>query len=109
VLGSNDDSLAGHTLWVGVILILAVAVTIWMIRVGQGGQRQVPAAEARAGDATPDAAWKGGLFYFNRADPAVFVEHRMGVGWSLNLGNLWSWVFLACAVGVPMLVLRLMR
>lgn len=109
VLGSSDDSLAGHTLWVGVILILTVVVTIWMIRVGQGGQRQVPAAAARAGDATPDAAWKGGLFYFNPADPAVFVEHRMGVGWSLNLGNIWSWVFLACALGVPMLVLRLMR
>jgi uncharacterized membrane protein len=33
----------------------------------------------------------------------------MGVGWSLNLGNIWSWVFLVCALGVPMLVLKLMR
>jgi uncharacterized membrane protein len=109
VLGVGNDSMAGRTLWLAVILILTVVVTVWMIRVGQGGQRQVPASAARIGDATPDAAWKGGLLYFNPADPAVFVEHRMGVGWSLNLGNIWSWVFLVCALGVPMLVLKLMR
>jgi uncharacterized membrane protein len=67
------------------------------------------AAAARSGDATPDAAWKAGLLYFNPADPAVFVETRMGVGWTVNFGNIWSWVFLAFALAVPMLVLRLMR
>lgn len=97
-------------LWIGVIVVLAVAVTAWMVRVGQGGQRQVPAsAGAIAGDATPDTAWKGGLLYFNPADPVVFVETRMGVGWTLNFGNVWSWVFMTFAIGVPMLVLRLMR
>lgn len=109
VVGAGDDSVAGQTVWLAVILILAIVVTVWMIRVGQGGQRQVPAAAARSGDATPDAAWKGGLLYFNAADPAVFVETRMGVGWALNFANIWSWVFLAFAFALPMLVLRLMR
>jgi uncharacterized membrane protein len=109
VLGAGDASAASHAVWLAATLILAVAVAVWMVRVGQGGQRQVPAAAARSGDATPDAAWKAGLLYFNPADPAVFVETRMGVGWSLNFANIWSWVFLAFALAVPMLVLRVMR
>ncbi|MCC7044249.1 MAG: hypothetical protein IT183_10315 [Acidobacteria bacterium] len=112
VLGSDDEQVPGvgfGDIWLAAILVLTVVVTVWVIRVGQGGQRQVPPTAARSGDATPDNAWKGGLLYFNPADPAVFVEKRMGVGWSLNFGNIWSRVFLAFAVGAPMLVLRLMR
>jgi len=109
-LGGDGGFGIADALWIGVIVVLAVAVTTWMIRVGQGGQRQVPAsAGAITGDATPDTAWKGGLLYFNPTDPVVFVETRMGVGWTLNFGNAWSWVFLAFAIGGPMLVLRLMR
>jgi uncharacterized membrane protein len=77
-----------------------------------GGVRNIfaePLPNGRCLDATPDAAWKAGLLYFNPADPAVFVETRMGVGWSLNFANVWSWVFLAFALAVPMLVLRVMR
>jgi uncharacterized membrane protein len=80
-----------------------------------GADRQSPEhlrgalPNGRCLDATPDAAWKAGLLYFNPADPAVFVETRMGVGWSLNFANVWSWVFLAFTLAVPMLVLRVMR
>jgi uncharacterized membrane protein len=110
VLGGGTGTERGWALWVGVIAVLTIAVVVWMVRVGQGGQRQVPpSAGTLPGDATPDRAWKGGLIYVNPSDPAVFVEKRLGVGWTLNLGNVWSWVFLAFALGVPMLVLRLMR
>ena len=40
-----------------------------------------------SGDKTPNEAWFLGLFYFNRADPAVFVRERWGIGWTANLGN----------------------
>ncbi|QDZ14442.1 DUF1648 domain-containing protein [Humibacter ginsenosidimutans] len=41
---------------------------------------------------TPDAPdddryWKGGLIYVNRDDPAVFVQRRFGVGWTVNFGR----------------------
>jgi uncharacterized membrane protein len=39
------------------------------------------------GDTTPDSCWIFGKLYFNRADPALFVEKRMGLGYTLNLGN----------------------
>ncbi|MEO6078870.1 MAG: hypothetical protein ABIQ86_03720 [Steroidobacteraceae bacterium] len=35
-------------------------------------------------DPMPDACWKGGLFYFNRQDPALVVPARSGVGFSYN-------------------------
>lgn len=58
------------------------------------------------GDRTADARWIGGLVYFNRSDPAVFVEKRMGIGWTLNCGNHWTWI-LVIAITVVVVALRL--
>lgn len=56
--------------------------------------RNRPRLSARAGDHTPDRCWKLGIFYFNPADPAVFVVQRFGIGYTVNLGNRWSWAML---------------
>ena len=45
-----------------------------------------------------DLFWKAGLFYINRNDPAVLVPARIGVGWTLNLGNIAAWLVLAVIV-----------
>ncbi|HET6825663.1 MAG TPA: DUF5808 domain-containing protein [Amnibacterium sp.] len=34
-----------------------------------------------------DRQWRGGLFSINRADHALFVPRRYGLGWTINLGN----------------------
>jgi transposase InsO family protein len=50
---------------------------------------------ARRDDGTPDRCWKNdGVYYVNRADPALFVEKRVGIGYTPNFGNPWSWVVL---------------
>jgi len=50
---------------------------------------------ARRNDSTPDRCWKkDGNYYVNRADPALFVEKRVGIGYTPNYGNPWSWVVL---------------
>jgi uncharacterized membrane protein len=54
------------------------------------------------GDSTSDSAWIWGKFYYNRADPALLVEKRMGLGYTLNLGNRLSW--LAILTILPLLV-----
>ena len=74
-------------------VVLTVALILALLRMGQGGNRMAPGGPA--GDRTPDACWKWGLFYINRKDPALFVEKRFGVGYTVNLGNRWSWIFLA--------------
>jgi uncharacterized membrane protein len=91
-------------LLVRVLLGAAVALSsgflLVLIWIGQGGQRAIP-ADARDGihgDATPDAAWKGGFLYYNPHDPALLVERRMGIGWTLNMANRWSWLILGAAV-----------
>ena len=109
---SGTDAQLGWEIWVllGVIIAMSLSVTVWMIRIGQGGQRRVGAAARVAvpGDATSDSAWKAGLVYFNPADPALFVERRSGLGWTLNFGNALSWVFMALALLGPFLIMRFM-
>jgi hypothetical protein len=56
------------------------------------------------GDRTADSHWIGGLIYFNPTDPAVFVERRMGIGWTLNFGNLWSWTSLITVAAIVLAV-----
>jgi uncharacterized membrane protein len=46
------------------------------------------------GDGTPDQCWKLGFLYINPADPAIFVEKRLGIGYTCNFGNQTTWLFL---------------
>jgi uncharacterized membrane protein len=60
------------------------------------------------GDTTPDSCWIFGRLYFNRADPTLFVERRMGLGYTLNLGNPWSWLVMivfVTGIAVPLLLM----
>lgn len=70
-------------------------------------RRDAVEAGTAIGDTTPDACWWFGRIYANRQDPALFVERRFGLGYTLNLGNAWSWLvmvaFLA-ALSVLLLV-----
>jgi uncharacterized membrane protein len=67
-----------------------------LIRMGQGGSRVAKTTEYQppVGDHTPDTAWKWGQLYFNPDDPALIVEKRFGIGYTLNFGNRWSWVLM---------------
>lgn len=111
VATASDAPGVGIWLIMGGLMALSIGFTGWMVFVGQGGQRRVPHVEGDRvlGDASPDSAWKAGLFYFNPADPAVFVERRRGLGWTPNFGNKWAWLFMIAAMGVPFLALLLSR
>jgi uncharacterized membrane protein len=90
-------------------MLLNFGIAFWMLRVGQGGQRAVAASERPPirGDATPDYAWKvGGLFYFNRNDPAIWVEKRVGLGYTLNIGNSGAWLLIGMMF-LPIIAARL--
>ncbi|HEX3876653.1 MAG TPA: DUF5808 domain-containing protein [Bryobacteraceae bacterium] len=51
-------------------------------------------------EATPDECWKLSSVYYNRADPALFVQRRIGVGYTLNFGQPMAWVLLLMIVGL---------
>lgn len=80
-----------------------IVATILFIgyRMGQGGWRgngksddSVNTIAAPVGDRTPDECWKLGMFYYNPNDPAVLVEKRFGVGWTLNFAHTKSWTLI---------------
>jgi uncharacterized membrane protein len=75
--------------WWGLALFGVFA--IYFIRLIRAAQVSV---ETPIGDRTPDDCWKLGIFYFNPADPSVFVAQRFGIGYTFNLGNRWSWAVL---------------
>ena len=106
------DTLSGSAWFVMLPLMLFnFGVIFWMFRVGQGGQRAVAPAARREvhGDATPDHAWKvGGLFYFNPHDPAIWVEKRFGLGYTLNMGNSRAWLLIIGMMLAPMVAGRLL-
>jgi uncharacterized membrane protein len=54
-----------------------------------------------------DKYWRGGMFYVNRDDHALFVARRFGVGWTLNFGNPRVLMLLAGLVALLALVITL--
>jgi uncharacterized membrane protein len=43
-------------------------------------------------EVTPDECWTLGGIYKNPNDPAIFVQKRVGFGYTINFGNVWSYV-----------------
>lgn len=78
-------------------LVLDAVVLVPLVRMGQGGSRlpvepsQAPTGPAVIGDRTDDRYWKWGLFYNNPNDPALWVEKRFGIGWTINMGRPGAW------------------
>ena len=106
------DTLSGRT-WILLLplMLFGFGLNYWMFRVGQGGHRAVAPAARREvhGDATPDHAWKvGGLYYVNPHDPAMWVENRFGLGYTLNFGNWRAWLLIIGMMLFPMFAGRLL-
>ncbi len=58
---------------------------------------------ATVGDRTEDRYWKAGVFYFNPKDPALLVEKRFGIGYTVNFGHWMAWLFIAALLLIPVL------
>jgi uncharacterized membrane protein len=49
----------------------------------------------------PTEGWIGGMIYYNKRDPALWVEKRIGVGWTVNLAHPMAWAIVGFAILVP--------
>ncbi|HUI40831.1 MAG TPA: DUF5808 domain-containing protein [Terriglobia bacterium] len=93
----------------GLPLAFTVVVFLVLIRQGQGGARRVEASALAGkdprpvGDRTLDRYWKVGMFYVNPDDPALFVEKRFGIGYTVNFGRPATWVILGAVLLVALL------
>lgn len=69
------------------LILVLIGTLIFAIKVGRSDKVMETTVEAKIMDLDEDKYWKGGLFYFNKNDPSIFVEKRFGVGWTLNFAN----------------------
>jgi len=105
----EDQSLSPLMMILGLMLMLfALVGSIYIaVRYGQGGSRlEQSAADAPLTDGLADnRLWVLGMFYVNRDDPSVFVEHRFGLGYTINFGNPWAVTLVGGFIGVIILIL----
>jgi Family of unknown function (DUF5808) len=81
-------------------LLLIAGITAWGLR------KASPLRDSA--DTTPDECWKLGLFYYNPEDPALLVERRFGLGYTLNFAKPLSWVVTTVLFLLPLvLILRM--
>ncbi|WP_369363109.1 DUF1648 domain-containing protein [Streptomyces sp. CG4] len=94
----------------GLVVVIGIAV-----RTGQGGSR-LPAQEGAVTEESTgvvrrddDRYWRLlGSVYVNRADPALLVQKRFGIGWTVNFGNPRGVVLLLGLVLAPALIVPLL-
>lgn len=96
---------------------MVVGSLVLSVTTGQGGSRvRLAAGDKTRGSAVnrdEDRFWKLGVFYWNPDDPALFVEKRFGIGFTMNFGRKAGWLILAAfllfiigiAVVLPLLLL----
>ncbi|EAD5565979.1 DUF1648 domain-containing protein [Listeria monocytogenes] len=94
------------TMIISVVLILFGTVLL-AVKVGQGGSR-LKFADQPDGVNKPirddDSFWKAGVIYFNRNDPALFVEKRFGIGWTINTARPVAWLSFVIIIAVIILI-----
>ncbi|PKG22645.1 DUF1648 domain-containing protein [Niallia nealsonii] len=76
------------------LLIIVLVGTVWLaVKVGsldsdfEGKEIIEDSHSNKVEGIDEDKYWIGGLFYFNRNDPSVFVEKRFGIGFTMNFAN----------------------
>ena len=104
-LGLSDRLPWTMWLFTGLVILVGVGGTLYLsFRYGQGGAR----LERSAGSApltnglADNRYWVLGSFYVNHEDPAILVEHRFGLGYTLNFGNWKAVMFFVAFIGTVM-------
>ncbi|MET0785412.1 MAG: DUF1648 domain-containing protein [Paenisporosarcina sp.] len=98
---------------IGFLLVILGSVLYYTVKVGQSGTMIPVELDSQDGsntayiDVDDDRYWKLGLFYFNKDDPSIMVEKRFGVGWTINIGHMKSWILLVVLIGSIILIANL--
>lgn len=83
------------------ILAFAAVLILWVAKLN--AEPGIP------DDATPDACWHLSIIYYNRSDPALFVQRRIGFGYTLNFGNPAAWIFIGVLLAIVPAAIFLLR
>ncbi len=108
VIAESAATAKGPSTWIiaapiGLVVVILIGTVVLALRTGQGGARLGPPAET-ATDRLSDRHWILGVLYVNRDDPAIFVERRFGVGWTVNFGNPRAVLVFLLILAVPIAI-----
>jgi len=92
--GIAINPVARFPIWVIILVPLAAMLIIVIVAVNRIQETD------EAAEPTPEEFWHAQLFYYNPGDPALLVEKRTGTGYTLNFGNVWSWMLMAALVAI---------
>ncbi|MNK54438.1 hypothetical protein D3C87_734240 [compost metagenome] len=85
---------------------IVISALIVSVQTGQGGSRIGRSSDNPSAETVhDDAYWKLGNMYYNAKDPSLFVEKRMGVGWTLNMARPLAWLILLAPFVIIILVI----
>ncbi len=76
-----------NTIFLPTILLTTLIFSVISYKIGQGGKNIKINKEDKEIYRDDDKNWLLGNFYYNKKDPSIFVEKRVGIGWDVNLGN----------------------
>ena len=83
------------------LIIILTGTIVFAVKVGRTDKQNIGEADSKITDIDEDSYWKGGIIYFNKNDPSIFVEKRFGVGWTLNFANPMGYII----VIVPLMII----
>lgn len=93
---------ASHARWPFIaLLVIIIGGTLWLT-IYTARQQTTTAATSTKTALRDDHYWRGGVFYINRHDPALFISKRTNIGWTLNFGNPWAYCLLLI-IFIPLL------
>lgn len=79
-------------------LLLAITVMMFLLFI-QRVRRQRSAGPVL----NDDSHWIWGMLYFNSSDPSLFVEKRVGIGFTINMARPAAWLILIAIIAVSVL------
>lgn len=112
LLDYNADINMG--LWLTAVLVILLGTVRLGFITGQGGSRiRLPGDASESADGKvnrdDDKYWKLGQFYYNPDDPALFLEKRFGVGWTVNLARPLAWLILTAPLVLAAVLIIIME
>jgi len=79
--------MAVDIIFLPIILLTTIIFTVVSYKIGQGGKNIKINKEDKEIYRDDDKNWILGNFYYNKKEPSIFIEKRVGIGWDVNLGN----------------------
>ncbi len=80
----------------GSLLLLVIGLILMYLHTNRYKKRITPMTEKEnlVSPEDQDDCWKWGMFYYNPNDPAILVNKRYGLGWTVNFGSIQGKLFI---------------